>query len=534
MKRIVRDASILTAFLLCLSGCTSSFGPLNSQVIEALIREKKSDLQDSYEDPDVVDADYEYELSEVHEQDQSEETEVSIEKSPVIEIGKLDRAPMRFEDKGWVVQQDDRFGYLNKEGEWVIHPVYDSIQFVPEADGDGLTVCVLYDEAKGSPFPGNGALLPHPYFPAGAAYGLGGTGAPDYYVLNDQNQVVHTAEPGTPISPNASRPEDPCTIFKDTVKRDQRPYSEYWIWDPSDDSIYGPYAPEDKASFLLEAVVHESDTPGMSTLNDLRNARCGSLFWTTENGKRTLVSASAGDTISGFDYTDNIDSGVIGGLRNGNYEVYDSDLNLLYSTTFDGGASPIGETVPLKDGDTWVLGTLRQAKDGPASISTRNPAADAPFDQSSHLQDDRAGVYLLNFDMNVRTSPDYSASKQYLISAHVYISVSETRDGSNGSIWGQIDPDHWICLSDADEVYCNSITDPTVFNEEMMNSIVYEHYRALPSTSSGVARYTTDWTVKGDVATGSLVCSGGTLSITVLMNSGLVEDNMKWDSRYFK
>lgn len=59
-----------------------------------------------------------------------------------VKIGPLDRAPIRLMDSGWVVLRDGQYGYLNRDGEWVIRPRYDSMQFLGHAGQDGLGVGV--------------------------------------------------------------------------------------------------------------------------------------------------------------------------------------------------------------------------------------------------------------------------------------------------------------------------------------------------------------------------------------------------------
>lgn len=64
-----------------------------------------------------------------------------------------------------------------------------------------------------------------------------------------------------------------------------------------------------------------------------------------------------------------------------------------------------------------------------------------------------ASKYRTNYDMTIRKTPDYDGEKTGRKDKGKEFSVTETRNGSNGSIWGKLQDGNWICLSDNEYEY---------------------------------------------------------------------------------
>lgn len=72
-------------------------------------------------------------------------------------------------------------------------------------------------------------------------------------------------------------------------------------------------------------------------------------------------------------------------------------------------------------------------------------------------QDPLEGTYVANYNMKVRTMPDYNATSTSRITQGSYFEVIGTASGSNYSIWGQLSDGNWICLQDADQIFCRKV-----------------------------------------------------------------------------
>lgn len=71
--------------------------------------------------------------------------------------------------------------------------------------------------------------------------------------------------------------------------------------------------------------------------------------------------------------------------------------------------------------------------------------------------DSLAGTYQANYNMKVRSLPDYEATSVSRITQGSTFVVTNTASGSNYSIWGQLPDGNWICLQDADQIFCRKV-----------------------------------------------------------------------------
>ncbi|HAM30509.1 MAG TPA: hypothetical protein DCP49_03670 [Erysipelotrichaceae bacterium] len=63
------------------------------------------------------------------------ETE-NIELTPVLELGELDIIPINFQDEGWIIQQNGKYGFVNSDGEMIVEPKYENANLTIRSDND--------------------------------------------------------------------------------------------------------------------------------------------------------------------------------------------------------------------------------------------------------------------------------------------------------------------------------------------------------------------------------------------------------------
>lgn len=82
------------------------------------------------------------------------------------------------------------------------------------------------------------------------------------------------------------------------------------------------------------------------------------------------------------------------------------------------------------------------------------PAVQTPSVQTPSAQQS-GEVYQTEYNMKVRNAPDYEAEQLGRRAKGQSVRIVQTQSGSNSSIWGQLADGGWICLQDADLVYCS-------------------------------------------------------------------------------
>ena len=65
--------------------------------------------------------------------------------------------------------------------------------------------------------------------------------------------------------------------------------------------------------------------------------------------------------------------------------------------------------------------------------------------------------YITNFVMKKRTTPTYNGKENGFVEKGETIKIYGIENSNNGSVWGQLKDDTWICLEDNDESYCKKI-----------------------------------------------------------------------------
>ena len=65
--------------------------------------------------------------------------------------------------------------------------------------------------------------------------------------------------------------------------------------------------------------------------------------------------------------------------------------------------------------------------------------------------------YKTNYPMNTRRIPSYNGKKLDTIEKGKKIEVYIIENSTNGSVWGQLEDESWICLKDNDASYCTEL-----------------------------------------------------------------------------
>lgn len=91
------------------------------------------------------------------------------------------------------------------------------------------------------------------------------------------------------------------------------------------------------------------------------------------------------------------------------------------------------------------------------TVIVQVPQVQVPTSPAAIPLDPLVGIYSANYNMKVRSMPDYNASSVSRITQGSNFEVISTTSGTNYSIWGQLSDRNWICLQDADQIYCRKV-----------------------------------------------------------------------------
>lgn len=85
------------------------------------------------------------------------------------------------------------------------------------------------------------------------------------------------------------------------------------------------------------------------------------------------------------------------------------------------------------------------------TAAAANPGSQAGSESSGSQK------YKLQYNMVIRKSPDYDGAKAGGKDKGDTITVTETKSGSNGSVWGKLSDGNWVCLSDNEYTYAEKV-----------------------------------------------------------------------------
>lgn len=117
---------------------------------------------------------------------------------------------------------------------------------------------------------------------------------------------------------------------------------------------------------------------------------------------------------------------------------------------------------PVPSHSTQEENSSSSAPSAPQSNSAQvqTPAVNPsiPEAYSTASSEPQTQRYRLNYVMKIRNGPSLTHSQVGRLTDGNIISVYNEVRADDGSRWGQIAPDQWICLSDADYTYCSPVS----------------------------------------------------------------------------
>ena len=99
---------------------------------------------------------------------------------------------------------------------------------------------------------------------------------------------------------------------------------------------------------------------------------------------------------------------------------------------------------------------LKTASQSNASTSIHIPSESSIVPKKT--DPDLANPYITLYVMKIRAEPNYEGERLGRKEKGEIFEIIKTQEGPNSSLWGQLADGGWICLKDADLLYCDQIT----------------------------------------------------------------------------
>lgn len=348
----------------------------DSEKAKEVIREAKETLKDSdyqkVEENTVKIA----KNSEANKPDAGNEPVVhEIQAAPVSEIGKLDRAPIEIGKKGWLIQQNGKYGLLDEHGTISAEPT--GISFQEGISYDQKAFACLYGEGKSKLSNPAGHISEDVSTQQNgcdsAIFGVANLGI---YILNDKNEIsfyLPQEESGGGYTEDAVIqrankpilvPKNPVTTGKSSAKifEDSFDNKEFYIYNSAENKVYGPYEPNEIPVFNKLELNDENFN--LLQKKDYYSQLIDSPFYVKSNGKYSVYSADGSKHKDGFDQVEIISRQAIGVHEDNLFRLLDANLNEIYSGPYESGGVPINNLVPVKQKDTWKFIAYDSVKNG--------------------------------------------------------------------------------------------------------------------------------------------------------------------------
>lgn len=278
----------------------------------------------------------------------------------VLELGKLDLPPIPVGDEGWVISKNQKFGLIDKNGKMYENPTKES-----------WTEITLQDEPFACVADAELSQNSQVSMPAGQqCTGFGGVRGVDYYYLTDDQSI----ESYNPLSSEikhytlddlASVIETPKFMIRKAYERSTVPedYFEdepYYIYNPAEKELYGPYKPDEIAGFGYYSLLNTK----FNSLYSLSGAeQVYSPFYVKNGDKYSIYSKDGNKHLDGFTKAAVISTDLIGGYKENQFILYDSDLKELYSKKIEAGSKTINGLTPIQENKEWKIVRYSDKKD---------------------------------------------------------------------------------------------------------------------------------------------------------------------------
>lgn len=312
------------------------------------------------------------------------------------ELGALDRTPISVNGEMWIIQKDGEFSFLSPSGEILSEYSTESLQLVPQ---ESLKAC-LPDA--------DGQAAVHNQWPTGRegavsqCTGFGGTGPWMEIVLGEDGRPVISDEsaqsfadwkerqktargPGTIPEPEDQIPEVPVFLKAENGSAD-----EYHIWNPVNDTVYGPYTQNSHASvaaqLVRDAAVEYTAAWSfrISEPGDWYQTGVNGPYWTRQpDGQYSLWSGDGRSRLENANNVLLVDLDSVAFRPDWRLFVLDENLNLQFVGDFEQAGRAIENIAPVCTEGTWKLvqftdhkGQSREKKKLNGQIQTLEPQSD--------------------------------------------------------------------------------------------------------------------------------------------------------------
>lgn len=333
------------------------------------------------------------------------------------------QTPIPVYDKGYIVKVSNKYGIIDLEGNYIVEPEYNSISI-------------------------DGAVAEHTVF-----YKNGDTeGTSLEYLLkmSEENKVPETTEYAqVSINPNRN-----VTLPEGTSRDDfSTPIAinledfwyemfnggqKYYIWNPKNDRVFGPFDTSETAMFVLDGTISDQYYP------------VPGLFYSHKDGQYTIYSnQGSSKTSQTFAYAKPISDSYMLVGNNNELGVIDSNLNVTFIGRVEDVSAPINGVDYVKiDGNWYRI----------YNLALQNAQQNQPEPEEENKEDeekeDKSSQYQLLYNMYIRTSPGGSVvSVQH---AGSILTIVDTQD-VDGMTYGQLEDGNWICIFDGSKSYLSKV-----------------------------------------------------------------------------
>lgn len=293
----------------------------------------------------------------------------------IADLGPLDFTPMSFDEQGWLLVKDGQYKFLLPDGTIQEASGADSI-LLWDSEAPKQTACL-----SGS----TGYIFNQGSLKTGGGCGAGGVGNVTHpYILDANNTVVLTATAQRMQNSPIGGVKDFSITSPIVVSHQEQAAGDYYIYLPNTDTLHGPYAESESATFYSAA----KKIPNLDILGD--HQKTSGPFWIHNpeeayghadgiQNRFSLLTEDGSKKLEGFSEAHAVDAFSIGGHKSNRFYSYDRGLNEVYNGLFQAGATAINGTAPVMTDGTWKLISLAAAESAPEQAEQpEKPATSTP------------------------------------------------------------------------------------------------------------------------------------------------------------
>ena len=359
------------------------------------------------------------------------------------ELPNFDYTPINFENKGYIVSVDGKFGMMDALGNWLKKTEYGSL-FAELMTRKQVTYCAV---PTGDGVLSGGFALNSVFDDVNTNCGNSGYGGTSLYRVyvtgengnyatqyNNFGENVENADlDWNRVSPNGNALKFP---YKDS--NGNIDYNQYFVGTASGE-IFGPFDKEYAASINLQTT-DSHDT--FQYLFNFDSTIYGHFVIPEKEGYRIYNNQgnkSFDQIVDSYQFITDEQIQYTIGKKVG---ILDKDLNVLI------------ETDEFEDVSAPMNGLFFAKKDGKWHVVRDTDVSDDELYVTPDYVENRGNSYTANYEMSIRDAPSKSANKlDRIIKEGETVRVYELKSNGNTEQWGRIDENQWVCIYDSDASY---------------------------------------------------------------------------------